>query len=313
MPRVSVVIPTIRRPGAVQVAIGSALAQTLADIEIIVVVDGPDPATEAALEKITDKRVLVFVNPVNVGLAEARNVGVRYTTGQWIAFLDDDDEWLPEKLEKQVSAAERLNGPYVFVMTRFIERSERMERILPEILPKDAKNFSEYMYRQRGFALPSSFFASRQLMIDVPFTAGLRHMEDVDWLLRAAALPELQIGAVPEVLVIYNDPDVQSRESKNVPWTVWHNWAITHRNLFTPKAFSLYVSKHCVRAAREEKQGLGVFLYLFSAALFLGSMTASCLISFLAWGMFPTYVRRRVRRIFSAEARRSTRLLSSRA
>lgn len=312
MARVAVVIPTIRRPEAVLVAIKSVLTQTFSDIEIVVVVDGPDPATEAVLEELTDPRVRIIVNPVNVGLAEARNVGIRHANGQWVALLDDDDEWLPEKLEKQVYIAEQLSGSHILVMTRFIERSDTMERILPETLPVGTEKLCEYMYCQRGFILPSTLFTSRQLMIEVPFTAGLRHMEDIDWLLRTAALPGLQVGTVPEALVIYNDLDVQSRESKNVPWTVWHDWVLTHRTLLTPKAFSLYISKHCVRAAREGKQGLSVFLYLFSTALFLGSMTASCLVSFLSWSLFPAHIRSRVRRIFSRKARRSIRLLSSR-
>jgi glycosyltransferase involved in cell wall biosynthesis len=310
MPIVSVVIPTLKRPEIVQVAIESVLTQTLSDLELIVVVDGLDLATEAALAKIADSRLRVVVNPVNVGLAEARNVGVRHATAPWIAFLDDDDEWLPEKLAKQVRAAEPLSSHHIFVVTRFIERSATMERILPDILPHSAENFSEYMYVQKGFLLPSSFFASRQLMLDVPFTAGLRHIEDIDWLLRATSSPSLQIGAVPDALVIYNDINVATRESKNVPWTAWHNWALTHRSLLTARAFSVFISKHCVRAAREGKENLSVFLYLFATALFLGSMTLDCFIAFLAWGLFPAHVRRQVRRLFSSDMRRSTRLLS---
>jgi glycosyltransferase involved in cell wall biosynthesis len=311
MPKVSVVIPTRNRPEIVQVAIRSVLNQTYRDLDLVVVVDGPDPATVQALQSISDPRMRVIVNPENMGLAEARNVGVRNSDEEWVAFLDDDDEWLPEKLEKQVAEAEKLGGTHVFVPTRFIEKTESLERTLPEALPVSTYRFSEYMYCRRGFLLPSSFFASRQLLLDVPFTKGLRHMEDIDWLLRAMAHPATQVAAVPEPMVIYNDPNVPNRESKNVPWTVWLNWVVANRRLLTPRAFSLYISKHCVRAAKEGKEPLGVFIHLFLTALVLGSMSFACLTSFLAWGLFPAPFRRKVRRIFSVQARRSSRLVNA--
>jgi glycosyltransferase involved in cell wall biosynthesis len=311
MPKVSVVIPTRNRPEIVQVAIRSVLNQTNRDLDLLVVVDGPDPMTVNALQTITDPRMRVIVNQENVGLAEARNVGVRHSDAEWVAFLDDDDEWLPEKLEKQVAEAEKLGGTHVFVPTRFIEKTESLERVLPEVLPTKTHRFSEYMYRQRGFLLPSSFFASRRLLLEVPFTKGLRHMEDIDWMLRATAHPATQIAAVPEPMVIYNDPNVPNRESKNVPWTVWLNWVVANRSLLTPRAFSLYISKHCVRAAKEGKEPFRVFCHLFLTALVLGSMSFACLTSFLAWGLFPAPFRRKVRRVFSVQARRSSRVVSA--
>src|SRR5579862_6769377 len=104
---VSAVIPTRNRPHLVTRAVQSALDQTYADIEVIVVVDGPDPATEDALAQFDDKRLRLIVLPEPVGAARARNVGVEAAWGDWIALLDDDDEWLPEKTRAQMQAAER--------------------------------------------------------------------------------------------------------------------------------------------------------------------------------------------------------------
>ncbi|NUB14970.1 glycosyltransferase, partial [Azospirillum brasilense] len=102
---VSAVIPTRNRPHLVLKAVESVRAQTLKDVEIVVVVDGPDPATVAALEAVEDRRLRIVQNPASLGPAGARNAGVQAALGAWIAFLDDDDSWAPEKLERQLAAA----------------------------------------------------------------------------------------------------------------------------------------------------------------------------------------------------------------
>ena len=102
-PLVSAVIPTRNRPHLVGRAVHSALNQTYACLEIIVVVDGPDSVTQDALAAIRDSRLRVIVLEKNVGVAEARNIGVRRANGDWIALLDDDDEWLPNKIARQIA------------------------------------------------------------------------------------------------------------------------------------------------------------------------------------------------------------------
>src|SRR5262249_36131121 len=100
--KVSVVIPTRNRAALLRRAIDSVLAQTSANLEIIVVLDGPDRDSELLLKNHTDDRVRHIVCAEACGGAEARNIGVRAGTGEYIAFLDDDDEWLPTKLEEQL-------------------------------------------------------------------------------------------------------------------------------------------------------------------------------------------------------------------
>ncbi len=102
-PFVSVVIPTLRRPKLLLRALGSVFAQTYQQFEVIVVVDGPDDDSVAALRSVHDPRLQFFVNERSLTAAGARNFGVSQSKGEWIAFLDDDDEWLPLKLERQMS------------------------------------------------------------------------------------------------------------------------------------------------------------------------------------------------------------------
>ena len=109
-PLVSIIIPSYNRPAAfVRRAIDSALGQTYENIEIVVVDDNPpgSPARAALsallCEYAGDARVRAVVNPVNLGGSEARNAGVRAAKGEYLAFLDDDDEFRPEKTAAQMA------------------------------------------------------------------------------------------------------------------------------------------------------------------------------------------------------------------
>src|ERR1700683_5637387 len=107
---ISVVIPTRNRPALVVRAVQTALAQTIRNVEVIVVIDGPDAATEQALSGIDDVRLRVIPLIQNVGGAQARNIGVQRGTGGWGRVVDDGDEWLPEKLDKQIRILRASNS-----------------------------------------------------------------------------------------------------------------------------------------------------------------------------------------------------------
>jgi len=97
---VSVVIPTYNRAPYVTMAIESALAQSYQDYEIIVVDDGSTDGTRDVLEPYRDR--IRYMYQDNKGVSAARNTGIQESRGEWIAFLDSDDEWLPNKLEIQI-------------------------------------------------------------------------------------------------------------------------------------------------------------------------------------------------------------------
>ena len=99
---ISVVIPTRRRPELLLRAIESVLRQTYDQMEILVVIDGPDEATREALRGVQDSRLRVIALPESVGGSDARNTGVQNAKGEWIAFLDDDDgSGCPRKLRNK--------------------------------------------------------------------------------------------------------------------------------------------------------------------------------------------------------------------
>jgi glycosyltransferase involved in cell wall biosynthesis len=107
-PRVSVVIPTYNRAARVQRAIDSVLAQTVGDVEVIVVDDGSTDETPRVLAGYGPR--IRALRQANLGVSAARNAGIAHARGHWIALLDSDDEWLPDKLEQQLRLVEAAAG-----------------------------------------------------------------------------------------------------------------------------------------------------------------------------------------------------------
>ena len=171
-PKVSVVIPTRNRPTLVLRAVRSALAQTVSELEVIVIVDGPDAQTVRALELVSDPRLSVFELPASVGGSDARNIGSRRGKGEFIAFLDDDDEWAGDKLEKQLEVASQSEAELPIVTNRLIARRGDSDEIWPKRAPRAQEPMSEYLLcrensiRQgEGFIQTSTLLVPRALMM----------------------------------------------------------------------------------------------------------------------------------------------------
>jgi glycosyltransferase involved in cell wall biosynthesis len=260
-PVVSAVIPTRNRPDLVCRAVHSVLSQTLRDIECIVVIDGPDMPTVNALREIADPRLRVMELSENVGGCEARNLGGRAAQGEWIALLDDDDEWLPYRLEKQLAAVARSTEPVTMVVSRFLDRgaSEKDELIRPHIFPVKGQAISEFLWCEvsplggiAGFPQTSTWLLRRDFFLEVPFARGLKMLQDLDWLLRGYHHPRMNVLFVDEPLTIFHNDHARGRVAKRTDWQHSFRWAMGNRRLFTRKAFGFFLVVDCVNRAAQQ-------------------------------------------------------------
>jgi glycosyltransferase involved in cell wall biosynthesis len=310
-PKVTAVIPTRFRPDLVRRAVESVLKQTYEAIEAIVVIDGPDPATEAALARISDLRLRVIPLGENQGGSEARNIGARAAQGEWIAFLDDDDEWLPEKISTQLEWAEANAHPYQFVCSSVIARSPVLDRVWPRRLP-GREPMSEYLFCRKGFTYGDSFlqtstvFVSRKLLQEVPFLKGLKRHQDWDWLLRVSRHPEARISVVPKPMTIFRLEDPRGSVSRTADWEFSLNWALANQSTITPKALSYFIATECVPRAVKSGSSLGVYARLFREFFFRGSPRIGSLVLFLVFWLAPERRRRAVRDTLSRWKRKLT-------
>ncbi|EPC04108.1 hypothetical protein L861_02015 [Litchfieldella anticariensis FP35 = DSM 16096] len=114
--KVSIVMPAYNAASFIGKSIESVLSQTYEDWELLIIDDASSDGTSEIIKEYSesDSRVFSFSQVKNMGAAEARNLGIRHASGKYIAFLDSDDFWYPDKLEKQVSFIRKSGSPFVF-------------------------------------------------------------------------------------------------------------------------------------------------------------------------------------------------------
>ena len=181
-PDISVIIPAFNRAHTLPKALDSVLSQTLKPREIIVVDDGSTDETNAVLANYPG---LCIISQDNRGVSAARNMGIKKAGGEWLAFLDSDDEWLKEKLEKQWDA--------ICIDDKLICHTEEIwirngKRVNPM---KKHQKFGGWIY-ERCLPLcvisPSSVMIHRSVFEDVGvFDESLEVCEDYDLWLRICA------------------------------------------------------------------------------------------------------------------------------
>ncbi|WP_045235233.1 glycosyltransferase family 2 protein [Deinococcus pimensis] len=309
-PVVSVVIPTLRRPELlVRRALRSALSQTLANIEVVVVIDGPDPDTAAALERIEDDRLRVVALPENVGGSEARNVGVRAARSEWIALLDDDDEWFPTKLERQLEAARHSASPLPVVVGSWVTRTPRGDTENPPRFPDPGESIGDYMLARRSaFARPCGFMSSviftrRQLLLDVPFTKGLPKQQDWDWVLRAAAHEGVGFEFVSGTTAVWYFEEAREHMSRHLDWRAGLTWAqeMLRGGFMSERAYVGFINSHLAPYAQKAADR-SAMLPLLSELL--GHRPRPFEVGrFLSTWMLPLESRRRLRAAFDRSRR----------
>jgi glycosyltransferase involved in cell wall biosynthesis len=263
-PLVSAVIPTAGRPGHVVAAARSALAQSLQELEVIVVVDGPDAATTSALGEIQDPRLRVVELASRTGPGGARNAGVASARGKWVAFLDDDDLWRPRKLEVQLDAARTSGHGLPVVTCRHQTRGGGHPEVWPRRLPEPGEHLSEYLFVRRGVfwgegsVHTSTWFTRRELLERVPFREDLKKHEDWEWLLRATGRAGAAVTFVPdpEPFAVRSWDDGRPRASRELDWRfgLAHVRECRELGLVTSRAYASFLLAILSAEAAEQRE-----------------------------------------------------------
>jgi glycosyltransferase involved in cell wall biosynthesis len=295
MTLVSAIIPTIRRPLLLRRALASIFAQTHRDLEAIVVIDGPDPETAAMLRQIDDPRLRVLQNQHSLGPGGARNAGAVLAKGEWLAFLDDDDEWLPEKLARQLAAASAEQDVLICCRSRVITPHATYEwprRLYDGVTPVD-----EYLWRRRSlfqgeaYIATGSFVVPRRLFLRTQFGSTPQN-EDSTLLLRVTKQAGGRIVMVPDVLVVIHADDPKNSVGRNFIWRDCLAWLDSMGDLVTRQAYSGFCLVILASQARRrgDYAGLGVLL---RRAFARGEPTPVQLALFAAFFLIPMNLRQR--------------------
>jgi glycosyltransferase involved in cell wall biosynthesis len=305
-PRVSVVIPSHKRPALAQRAVASVLAQTFSDLEVIVVVDGADPASLTALAQVqgNDPRLRVIPVPDAVGGSEARNIGVRAARANWLALLDDDDEWMTDKLAKQMLVAQASTYEFPIIATALIARSPVADFRWPRKMP--SYPLSEYLFVRnslfQGEAVlqTSTWLTKTELLVKVPFTRGLRRHQDWDWILRAAKTSGTGLEFIDEPLAIWYVDDPNSAIKTQYDWRYSLEWIRANRDLVTPRAYAGLMAVTLSSQAAWQRDW-AAFGPLLRETIFGGRPRPMDLALFFAMWFVPRKVRHSVRSVMTRQ------------
>lgn len=298
--RVSVIIPTHARPQLVVKAAASALAQDLEAIEVIAVIDGHDPQTCAALSTLSDARVSIFELPDCVGGAEARNIGVSAARGEWVAFLDDDDEWLPHKLSRQLDQMQRSSARWPVISSRVIVQTPSSDFVRPLRSYNPQEPVSEYLFcrkplRDGPYAMQTStLLMSRDLMHTVPFRRGLKRHQDWDWVLRAVCLPGVEFAVVDEPLVLYRAEDHRESLGREQDWCFSAEWGREMQPTFSRKAYSWFLATECASRAAKSRAGFKAHALILWRFLFNGRPTPGSAFTLATFLVLPKVWREKI-------------------
>jgi hypothetical protein len=290
-PIVTVVIPTRGRPQLLARAIRSVLAQTMQRFEIVVVLDGEDPVTDISVRAFDDSRLRLLKLSPSAGGAAARNAGVDAASGDWIAFLDDDDEFLPSKLELQLQAA-RCSNRQTLVVSRAYRRSQQGDQIWPSRFPDPHESICEYLFCRNqlrqgsAFLQTSTFFLSRGLAQKNPFRSHLRRHQDWDWVLQLLSDSSVQLVCMDQPLSIYHTmaPPHTTSVSRRRGWKDSLNWGREVVLQQSRTAYSFFIATQCVtRLQPKETLSWRVFARLSRECFLVGKpsrMSATLFIGF---------------------------------
>lgn len=214
MNKVSIVIPTYNSAPFIKESVESALGQNYSNKEIIVVDDGSTDNTREILFRYTKNKKIKCIHQKRSGAAAARNTGIRQATGEFVAFLDADDIWLPEKLEKQLPLFGDSEVGLVYSDMAFFGAESKF-RVFSEMAGKFFKGQIVKQLLENNF-IPTSSVVARKSEVDKAggFNENLAIGEDYFLWLVIANLSKIDF--VPEQLVMYRihrDQISKSRKS----------------------------------------------------------------------------------------------------
>lgn len=217
---ISIIIPTYNRSVLLTRAVNSVLSQTYLDWELLIIDDGSTDNTRDVVGEYVkkDNRVKYFYKE-NGGQGSARNIGLKNVRGTYVAFLDSDDEWLSEKLEKQVSVLDS-NVSIDFCFTADLIKNEDLSREFVKrynfITPR---LFERSRLCGRGFSVPSSYLFRKTALERVGFFDENRiliGLEDNDWGIRTFKLSFYYIDDPLTIYWVHSGQITNENMSKNL-------------------------------------------------------------------------------------------------
>jgi len=214
VPTVSVIIPSYNRAHLLGRAIQSILNQTYQDFEIIVVDDGSKDNTEEVVRGFNDKRIRYIWHEVNKGGSAARNTGIKAARGEYIAFQDSDDEWLSQKLEKQMKVFEKVSPKVGVVYTGYWRLKGDKKTYIPSSKVSQKEGDIHKILLEVNFVTTQAVVVKTECFERAGmFEEELRRLEDWELWIRISKYYHFKCIDEPLVVSYYTPGSISADES----------------------------------------------------------------------------------------------------
>ncbi|MCK9582116.1 MAG: glycosyltransferase [Endomicrobiales bacterium] len=203
-PFISVIVPTFNRKDMLRQCLNSIFAQTYSNFELIIVDNMSTDGTEEYVRNIPDKRIKYFRNPNNGVIAVNRNFGMHNAIGKFIAFCDDDDLWLPYKLEKQMAIFKQYNNLQLVSSNAISFKDNKLVKLMSRQTNDITLNIKILL--QNNLIYNSTVLFKKDVITTIGYineNANICGAEDYDFWLHIAKSLENSIYVIAEPLILY--------------------------------------------------------------------------------------------------------------
>lgn len=239
-PKVSIVITSTGR-SELKYAIDSAKNQTYDNIEVIVVLDGKIPS---GIDSNGIK--IIYLDNVRNGNI-SRNIGIKEATGEFIALLDDDDVFYPQKIEKQIEQIQNekdINEVVSYTKVKMVSPGTPDSRIAPNSEIKENEKVLDYLFRRinPGFMQTSTLLAHRSIFLNNLFDETVVKHQDWDWLVNIQNKLNVRFLMVDEILVEYRINGLGTSVGTQNKWRYSLNWFAKYENITSEETKARFMS-----------------------------------------------------------------------
>jgi glycosyltransferase involved in cell wall biosynthesis len=249
-PLVSVIIPTYNRAHLVTKSIDSVQRQTFKDYEIIVVDDGGNDNTSELLQLRYGKRIVYIRKHRNQGLSAARNTGVGAARGEYIAFLDDDDQWLPEKLEMQLALMQK--NPSLGLAYCNAHLVNESNELIKEVQGSKRGYIYDDMLASNHFGISSVLLRKKVFLETGYYDESLSALEDWDLWIRVSKFYDVDFVDQPLVRYLMHSNNMSSNllnMERSTFAVLDKHWSTICTDKKDEQKRNVVYSSHCVNFA----------------------------------------------------------------
>ena len=213
---ISVIIPTYNRVGLLERSVKSVLSQTYTNLELLIIDDGSNDATEEFVKGLSDKRIRYYRNERNMGSAASRNRGASLAGGELLAFQDDDDEWLPNKLMRLMEVWKNEGSAETGMIYHEMQEQGASTFIPSKDFPLEWKSKEIFRYMLLYPMIGATASLIRKSCLDElgGFNEKLKSIEDYEFYLRMAGKYRILFVEEP-LMIIYDTPGSVNKRFKS--------------------------------------------------------------------------------------------------